>query len=72
MSLSECDFDNVDEMTGTTEINSSNKLSKNPIKLSLEDKICNLLMCKFPNQEGLIVSEVLPSIMSLVKNEGEF
>lgn len=64
MSLgSECDFDNVDEMTGTTEMNASKRLSKNPIKLSLEDKICNLLMTKFPNQEGLIVSDVLPSIM---------
>lgn len=63
MSLSENEFDNVDEMISISEMNKSNKLSKNPIKLSLEDKVCNLLMNKFPDQEGLIVSEVLPQIM---------
>ena len=73
MSLgSECDFEDVDEMTSATEMNASNKLSKNPIKLSLEDKICNLLMRKFPDQDGLIVSDVLPSIMWLVKSESDF
>ena len=73
MSLgSECDFDDVDEeMTGTTEMNASKKLSKNPIKLTLEDKICNLLMSKFPDNEGRIVSDVLPALMNLVKSEGE-
>ena len=50
MSLSDNEFDNVDEMTeGTIELNASKKVNKNPIKLSLEDRICNLLMSKFPN-----------------------